>query len=118
MEMSVNEIPTVALYVASKGSETLHDGVTFIVNGDNGCVCQYLHPDALDLPDDIKDNIKKMVYTEPSFHWIVFKTFSRVVVYKVNRKKVKEEIRTAAARVIQGGIRGASIRRKYNKAVI
>ena len=115
MEMSANEIPAMALYVASKGSETLHDGVTFIDNGDDGCVCKYLHPTALDLPGDIKNSIQKMVYTEPSFHWIVFKTFSRVVVYKVDRDKVKKERQNAAAQTIQGWIQGTRVRLELGK---
>ena len=117
MEIAANAIPEMALYVASKGSESLRDGVTIIESGDNECICKYLHPTALDLPGEIKDKIQHLVYTEPSFHWIVFKTFSRVVVYKVDREKVKKERQCTAAKMIQGGVKGRKVRRELGKQI-
>lgn len=110
MEIGLGQIPAMALLVASKGSHEMPLGVTFLENAEDGqgCSCKYVHPLALEFPDHIKRAIVTSVTQEPQFHWFVFKTFSQVVVYKVDKIKLEKE---AAAQSLQAAIRGSKTRR-------
>lgn len=110
MELNMNDVPTMALYVAAQGSEKLPHGVTIIENAEEGCVCKYMHPSGLDLPPHVKDSITACVVNEPSYHWFVFKTFTQAVVYKVCKAKLVKE---TSSRVIQGAMRGFKVRAQY-----
>ena len=110
MEIRPSQIPSIALMVALNGSNEIPFGITCLENAQDGqgCSCKYQSPLALQLPDQIKTAILESVTKEPQFHWFVFKTFTRVVVYKVDKHLV---LRNCSVQTIQAALRGATVRR-------